>query len=101
MDTHQENELAAALAAIFARHEATPPFKRMRVRIRELGADQRDEVLQFKQLQRACRESSALAADFVAQGFGDLTAANTRAPDAMTGVVIQAFNRFVEARWED
>ena len=96
-----EAELAAVIEQTLARFEATPIFKRLRLRVRELGDDQRDEVLQFKQLQRACRESPELLQAFAAAGFGDLTKADARAPDAKTGAVIQAFNRFVESRWEE
>jgi hypothetical protein len=101
MDARTENELSAALAAILERFTATVIFKRLRVRIRELGDNQRDEIAQFKQLQRACREAPDLSKAFVDAGFGDLTKADARAPDAKTGAVVQAFNRFVESRWEE
>ena len=101
MTAPSEADLAALIGQILSRFEAAPIFKRLRVRVRELGDDQRDEVLQFKQLQRACRESPELLDAFKAAGFGDLTKADPRAPDAPTGAVVQAFNRFVEARWEE
>ncbi len=100
MDAKHEAELAAAVGAILTRFEPTPIIKRLKVRLRELGDDVRDEVAQFKQLQRACRESPDLSRAFEAEGFGDLTRVDPRAPDARAGAVIQAFNRFVEARWE-
>jgi hypothetical protein len=101
MSPTPEAELALRITQILTRFEPTPIFKRLRVRVRDLGDDQRDEVLQFKQLQRACRESPELLDAFKAAGFGDLTKADARHPDAPTGAVIQAFNRFVEARWEE
>ena len=101
MTASPEADLAAAIETTLHRFEGTPEFKRLRLRVRELGDDQRDEVMQFKQLQRACRESPAVLAAFEAIGLGDLTKANARAPDAKTGAVIQAFNRFVEAPWEE
>lgn len=101
MPPTNEATLADQVAALLARFEPTPIFKRLRLRVRELGDDQRDELLQFKQLQRACRESPELLDAFKAAGFGDLTKADPRAPDAPTGAVVQAFNRFVEARWEE
>ena len=101
MPPTNEATLAGQVAALLARFEPTPIFKRLRLRVRELGDDQRDELLQFKQLQRACRESPELLDAFKAAGFGDLTKADARSPDAPTGAVIQAFNRFVESRWEE
>lgn len=100
MNTLSESELAAKVGEILTRHESSLIFKRLRVRIRELGNAGNDEVAQFKQLQRACRESPELLADFVDNGFGNLTTANPRAPDAATGAVVQAFNRFIEASWK-
>ena len=99
MSTPDESELAARVGEILDRHAASPALKRLRVRIRELGNDARDEVAQFKQLQKSLRESPELLEDFVQSGFADLTKANPRAPDAATGAVIQAFNRFIEAHW--
>lgn len=101
MDARQESDLSAAIAAILERFATSVIFKRLRLRVRELGDNQRDEVAQFKQLQRACREAPDLQKAFIDAGIGDLTRADPRAPDVKTGAVIQAFNRFVEARWEE
>lgn len=101
MDAPQEASLAAAIAAILHRFDGSVGFKRLRVRVRELGDNQRDEVAQFKLLQRACRENPEVLTAFAEAGFGDLTKANPRAPDAKTGAVIQSFNRFIETVWEE
>ena len=100
MDAPQEAALAAAIEATLRRFDGSLGFKRLRVRVRELGENHRDEVAQFKQLQRTCRENPDILAAFAELGLGDLTKANPRAPDAKTGAVIQAFNRFVEKSWE-
>lgn len=99
MTASPEAALAAAIETTLHAFEGTPDFKRLRLRVRELGDDQHDEVAQFKLLQRVCRENPAVRAAFEALGLGDLTKANARAPDAKTGAVVQAFNRFIETRW--
>ncbi len=96
----QEAALAAQLEAVLVQFEAQPIGRRLRVRLRELGDNVRDEVAQFRQLQRACRESPELAAAFVAAGFGDLTTVDPRQPNPVVGAITNAFNRFVEARWQ-
>ncbi len=101
MDARHETELSAAIAAILEHFAATVTFKRLRVRVRELGDNQRDEVAQFRLLQRSCREDAELLKAFADAGLGDLTKADARRPDAKAGAVIQAFNRFVESRWEE
>lgn len=95
-----EAQLAEAIRAILEPRAATPLVKRLRVRLRDLGKDQRDEVTQFRQLQKACREAPELAQAFAAAGFGDVTSVDPRVPDPKTGAFIQAFNRFVETFWE-
>ena len=50
MDAPQEAALAAAIEATLRRFDGSLGFKRLRVRVRELGENQRDEVAQFKQL---------------------------------------------------
>ena len=76
-------------------------MKKLRVRVRDLGPDRGDEVQQFRQLQKACRELPALALALRDAGFGDVAAVDARVPDPKTGALVQAFNRFIEARWED
>ena len=101
MDQAAEAQLALFLSALLDRHAAAAPIKRLRLRIRELGDDRADEVQQFRQLQKACRELPELAEALRSAGFGDVAALDPRVPDPKTGALIQAFNRFVEARWED
>ncbi len=100
MDSAAETQLAAAIQAVIDPFAATPLIKRLRVRLRDLGKDQRDEVTQFRQLQKACREEPKLAQAFAAAGFGDVTSVDPRIPDPKTGAFVQAFNRFVESNWE-
>jgi len=95
----QESALAARIEAVLVAFEGQPIFRRLKVRIAELGPNARDEVAQFRQLQRACRESPELLAAFVAAGFGDLTTADPRQANPIVGALTNAFNRFVEARW--
>lgn len=100
MDSNVETQFAEAIRAVIEPLAATPPIKRLRVRLRDLGKDQRDEVTQFRQLQKACREDPKLAQAFAAAGFGDVAAADPRLPDPKVGALVQAFNRFVETHWE-
>jgi hypothetical protein len=92
--------ITEGIPEILQRFEDTSPVKRLRVRVRDLGDDAGDEVAQFKMLQRACRELPELSMAFVSAGYGDLTRADPRSNDAKMGVVIQAFNRFIEESWE-
>jgi hypothetical protein len=101
MDQAAESQLATLLSALIERHAATPPIKRLRLRIRELGDNDRDEVQQFRQLQKACRELPEFAQGLKDAGFGDVATLDPRVPDPKTGALVQAFNRFVEARWEE
>ena len=100
MQTPDESSIAALLSEVITPFEAQPVIRKLRVRLRELGDNARDEVAQFRQLQRAVRESPELAKAFVDKGFGDLTAVDPRNPGALGGAVVQAFNRLVEERWE-
>ena len=95
----QEAALSAHLEAVLVQFESQPIGRRLKVRIQELGANARDEVAQFRQLQRACRESPELAAAFAAAGFGDFSTVDPRQPNPVVGAITNAFNRFVEARW--
>jgi len=70
----------------------------LKIRIAELGEVQKDEVLQFRQLQRVCRESADLASAFEAAGFGTIVLMNPRSVDSQTGRVVQAFNRYVRQK---
>jgi hypothetical protein len=101
MDQAAEAQLATLLSALIERHAASPAIKRLRLRVRELGDNDRDEVQQFRQLQKACRELPELAQSLKEAGFGDVAALDPRLPDPKTGALVQAFNRFVEASWEE
>ena len=101
MDPAAETQLADFLRALITQYAATPPLKRLRVRVRELGKDDRDEVQQFRQLQKACRELPEFALALKSAGFGDVATVDPRVPDPKTGALVQAFNRFIEAHWED
>lgn len=94
-----EEEVATALHAALAKFEATPAIKRLRVRLRELGAHVKDETEQLRQLQKACRESPEIAAALRDAGFGDVATRNARQVDAETGALVQGFNRMVETHW--
>lgn len=100
MQTPDESTIAALLSEVITPFEAQPVIRKLRVRLRELGDNARDEVAQFRQLQRAVRESPELAKAFSDKGFGDLTAVDPRNPGRLGGAVVQAFNRLVEDRWE-
>lgn len=95
----QESALAAHLQSVLVQFESQPIGRRLRVRLKELGPNAHDEVAQFRQLQRACRESPELAAAFAAAGFGDFSTVDPRQPNPVVGAISNAFNRFVEARW--
>lgn len=100
MQTPDESAIAALLSEVLAPFEAQPVIRKLRVRLRDLGDNSRDEVAQFRQLQRAVKESPELAKAFVDKGFGDITVVDPRRPGAVGGALVQAFNRLVESRWE-
>jgi hypothetical protein len=100
MQPPDESSIAALLSEVITPFEAQPVIRKLRVRLRDLGDNARDEVAQFRQLQRAVRESPELAKAFSDKGFGDLTAVDPRNPGPLGGAVVQAFNRLVEDRWE-
>lgn len=100
MHAPDESTIAALLSEVITPFEAQPVIRKLRVRLRDLGDNARDEVAQFRQLQRAVRESPELAKAFSDKGFGDLTAVDPRNPGPLGGAVVQAFNRLVEDRWE-
>lgn len=100
MQPPDESSIAALLSEVITPFEAQPVIRKLRLRLRELGDNARDAVAQFRQLQRAARESPELAKAFSDKGFGDLTAVDPRNPGPLGGAVVQAFNRLVEDRWE-
>lgn len=100
MNVPDEAAVAAMLLEVLAPFESQPVVRRLRVRLRDLGDNARDEGAQFRALQRAVRESPELAKAFSDRGFGDVTLVDPRRPGPVGGALIQAFNRLVETRWE-
>lgn len=100
MQAPNESAIAALLAEALAPFESDPCVRRLRVRLRELGPNSRDEAAQFRLLQRAARESAEFARSLRDKGFGDITVVDPRSPGPIGGALIQAFNRHVETRWE-
>ncbi len=92
-------DLIATLARVLAEHEATPAVRHLHTRVRDLGADALDEVEQFRQLQKACRELPALNDALVAAGLPDVAKAAIHPVVPEVGAVVQAFNRVVEEVW--
>ncbi len=101
MDALTEREIARQLYDILQRHKAQPHYKRLRVRLRDLGKNVSDERKQFLQLQKACRESEELARECREAGLGDIAMMNSLMPDAQVGRLVNGFNRMVEGHWED
>jgi len=93
-----ENETARAIDRILSDHADDPAVKRLRVRIHELGDNQTDEWEQFRQLQKACRESEALSQAFEST-LGKLQDLRVGQPEA--GELVQGFNWLIESEWED
>ena len=93
----EEVETAAAIAAILADHGDDPAVRRLRIHIRELGDNQLDEWSQFRELQKACRQSEALSAAFEAV-YGRIQDLRIGQPAA--GPLVQGFNRLIEEEWE-
>lgn len=100
MSQPDESAIAALLLEAIAPLEDRPELRRLKLRLRELGPNARDEVAQFRLLQRAARESQDLSKSLGDKGFGDITAVDPRNPGPLGGALVQAFNRLVEARWE-
>lgn len=101
MDTLNEHEIAQQIYEIIQRHKGQPHYKRLRMRLRELGKNVNDERQQFLQLQKACRESDELAQELRQVGLGDIAMMNTLLPDPAVGQLVNGFNRLVERHWED
>ncbi len=93
--------LTVLLHDALQRHEGEPFYKRLRVRLREMGSNVLNEQKQFRTLQRACRECPELAEELKEAGLGDIAAMDTLLPDPKTANLIQAFNTMVERHWED
>lgn len=91
---------AERLYTIIEGFEGTPPYRRLRIRLRELGKNQRDEVRQFRILQRACRESPELEGAIVEAGFSAPSGLSPLQLHKEGGVLVQAFNSVAEDHWE-
>ena len=101
MKTSAEGDMAETLARVLEGFEGTPTLRRLRLRVREIGANDHDELAQFHLLQRACREDPALAAAFEQAGLGAVAELHLGGAGRRMGDLVQAFNRMVEARWEE
>ncbi len=83
-----------------ARGEA-PSVARLRLRLRDLGPNCLDEVLQLRQLQKACQDDAQLSEALIAAGVGDVASMDTRRADPEIGALVQAFNLYVERHLEE
>ncbi len=95
-----EAALADLLFGVLDAHADSMAVKRTRFRLRDMGADNHDELAQFRLLQRACREDAALSGAFEAAGLPALADLRLLPATPVVGRLVQAFNRMVEARWE-
>ena len=91
---------ATQLHAVLGPFLDQPVGRRLKVRLRELGDDCRDEWEQFRLLQRACREDAALDDAVPAAGFSRPTKLSRIKPSPELGRLVQAFNLFVETHLE-
>jgi hypothetical protein len=101
MPKQTKKQLSEVMALILEGRDQTPAIKRLKLRLRDLGPNAKDEVHQFRQLQKACREDPELAAALADVKITDLPTRNTLRPDQDTGRFIQAFNHFLETHWEE
>ena len=101
MNESSSGSVVESLHQILQQHSDEPVYKKLRLRLREMGKNVQNEPAQFRVLQRACRESSELAGELTEAGFGEIPAMSTLTPDTPTADLIQAFNAMVERYWED
>jgi hypothetical protein len=94
-----EENIAVQFQEILAPFKGGVTQKRMALWLKKLGRNAKDEVLQFRVLQRACSENEELKAAFEAAGFGDITEIDTIHVTPQTARLIQAFNHMIESRW--
>lgn len=97
-----EELLTERLEAVLTEIGAWDPTSRRRLahRLAEIERDAELEVHQFRALQQAVRESTALRNALDAAGFPGLADRDTRRVNPETGLLIQAFNRLIEGGWE-
>ncbi len=93
--------LIDTLHSILESHKDEPVYKRLRMRLREMGKNVTNEQAQFRVLQKACREDAGLNAQLTEAGFPDIPMMNTIVPQPQTAALIQAFNGMVERYYED
>ncbi|MEZ4410635.1 MAG: hypothetical protein R3A52_29755 [Polyangiales bacterium] len=95
--------VAEALREVFTQVGITNPlFRRLILRVEQLGSPIKDEVQAFKVLQRACTEEAALAEALVARGLADPRAFDPRQITTEGGRLVQGFTRFLDddgVRW--
>ncbi|MBL8601464.1 MAG: hypothetical protein JNK72_06025 [Myxococcales bacterium] len=99
MSTPEEQVLADTFKNVLAGFAGQTVERRLRLRLQEPGDHQRDEVAMFRLLQKACRESTELAAALEAAELGAVASMNPKGADPQVGRLVNAFNRFVEAHW--
>ena len=125
MTMAEQLELATQLHEIIEATLTPEHYERLRTRLRDLakaeisrvrmartaspsrgdhrsGHNVLDEVAQFRELQRICREVPVLEETLARAGFGRIV--DPTNPMAMTpemGRVVQAFNRMIEEFWEE
>lgn len=95
-----EQRVAEVLYEVVQAFQDEPVWKRMRMRLRELGANCKDEQKQFRVLQRACREDAEFKVTLDARVGFDITAFDPRKPDPRMGLMMQGFNHMVEDMWD-
>ena len=100
MPKQTKEQLAEVMALIFEGRADSPAVRKLKLRIRDLGDNNKDEVVQFRQLQKACREDPELAGALASVNITDIPTRNVLRPDEDTGRYIQAFNHMLETRWE-
>lgn len=98
-----EAHVAGAIREVFlAVGLENPVFRRMLLRLENLGSPVKDEVEAFKVLQRACNEEGAIAEGLAARELIDPRDCDTRRPSAEVGRLVQGFARFIDengVRW--
>ena len=99
-ETDHELALATQLFEILNDTAEAEVLAALRDRLRILGRNAGDEVLQFRELQKACRDSPRLAAAYLQASLGAIAEMDTLRVTPDVGRLIQAFNRAIETYWE-
>ena len=100
MSKQTTEQLVEVMALILEGRGTTPAVRRLQLRLRDLGKNTKDEVLQFRQLQKACREDPELAEELASVKITDIATRDVISPDEDTARFIQAFNEMLEEHWE-